>query len=67
VLGEHEDLVPRPLIDAYALAAERAGDSVRVVIIPRAGHFEIASPRTPAWALLEAAIRSLSDCRLPEP
>ena len=67
VIGEHEDFVPRPLIDAYALAAERAGDSVRVVIIPRAGHIEIASPRTPAWALVAAAIRSLLDDRLPEP
>jgi acetyl esterase/lipase len=61
VIGEHEEFVPRPLVEAYAQAATRAGDRVRVVIIPRAGHFEIASPRSPAWPVVEAAIRSLLD------
>jgi acetyl esterase/lipase len=67
VIGEHEDFVPQPLVESYAQAAQRAGDSVRLVMVPRAGHFEIASPRTAAWPLLEAAIRSLLDGRLPEP
>lgn len=67
VIGEHEDFVPRPLAEAYARAAERSGDSVRLVIIPGAGHFEIASPRTAAWPRVQAAIRSLLDGRLPEP
>lgn len=66
VIGEHEDFVPRPLVEAYAQAAARAGDPVRVVTIPRVGHFEIASPRTEAWPLVQAAIRSLLDGRLPE-
>jgi acetyl esterase/lipase len=66
VIGEHEDFVPRPLAEAYAQAATRAGDPVRLVIIPGVGHFEIASPRAAAWPLVEAAIRSLLDGRLPE-
>lgn len=66
VIGEHEDFVPRPLVEAYAQAAARAGDPVRLVTIPSVGHFEIASPRTAAWPLVEAAIRSLLDGRLPE-
>jgi acetyl esterase/lipase len=66
VIGEHEDYVPQPLAEAYAQAAARAGDPVQLVIIPRVGHFEIASPRTAAWPLVEAAIRSLLDGRLPE-
>jgi len=67
VIGEHEDFVPRPLVKAYAQAAARAGDSVRVVTIPHAGHFEIASPRTAAWPAIEGAIRVLLDGHLPEP
>ena len=67
LIGEHEDFVPRPLVESYAQAAQRAGDSVRLVVIPRAGHFEIASPRTAAWPLLQAAIRSLLDGRVPKP
>ena len=61
-----QDFVPRPLVEAYAQAAKRSGDSVRIVVIPRAGHFEIASPGTAAWPRVQAAIRSLLDGRLPE-
>lgn len=66
LIGEHEDFVPPPVVEAYAQTAARAGDPVRLVTIPRAGHFEIASPHTEAWPLVEASIRSLLDGRLPE-
>jgi acetyl esterase/lipase len=65
VLGAHEDFVPLPLAQAYTRAATRAGDSVRLVVIPAVGHFEIASPRTSAWPDVAAAIRALLDGRLP--
>jgi acetyl esterase/lipase len=67
VIGEHEEFVPRPLVEAYAQAAERDGDRVRLVVIPNAGHFEIASPRSSAWPTVESSMRSLLDGRLPEP
>jgi acetyl esterase/lipase len=65
LMGEHEDFVPRPLAEAYARAAAQAGDSIRLVIIPRVGHFEIASPRATIWPRVEGAIRSMLDGRLP--
>jgi acetyl esterase/lipase len=65
VLGEFEDYVPLPVAQAYARAAAQAGDSVRLVVIPGAGHFEIASPRAFTWPGVESAIRSLLDGRLP--
>ena len=65
VIGDHEDFVPRPFVEAYAAAAARAGDSVRIITIRRAGHFELASPRSTAWPPVEAAIRSLLDGHLP--
>lgn len=67
VIGEHEEFVPRPLVEAYARAATAAGDSVRVEIIAGVGHFEIASPRASPWPAVEGAIRSLLDGRLPSP
>jgi acetyl esterase/lipase len=66
VLGEHEDFVPLPIAQAYARAATQAGDSLRLVVIPGVGHFEIASPRTSTWRLVESAIRALLDGRLPQ-
>ena len=59
VLGTQEEFVPLPFIEAYAKAARGAGDSVRVVVIPGAGHFEIANPHSGAWPVVESAIRSL--------
>jgi acetyl esterase/lipase len=63
VAGTHEDFVPLPLMKTYAEAARRAGDSVRLVVIPNAGHFEIASPRSPAWGRVESAIRTLLEVK----
>lgn len=65
VLGTYEEFVPMPLMRAYADAARAAGDSVRVVLVPGAGHFEIASPRSFAWPAVNRAIRALLDGRLP--
>lgn len=65
VIGEHEDFVPRPLAEAYAQAAARAGDPVRLIVIPRVGHFEIASPRASPWPQVESAIRALLNGKLP--
>ena len=65
VLGSHEDYVPRPLVDAYVQAATQAGDQVRRILIPGAGHFEIASPRSFTWPQINAAIQSLLDGKLP--
>jgi acetyl esterase/lipase len=67
IIGEHEDFVPRPLIDAYASAAARAGDSVRVIIAPGVGHFEIASPKASPWPAVESSIRALLEGKLPPP
>jgi acetyl esterase/lipase len=65
VLGTYEEFVPMTLVRAYADAARRAGDSVRVVHVRGAGHFEIASPRSYAWPPVIRAISALLDGRLP--
>jgi acetyl esterase/lipase len=65
VVGAHEEFVPLPLAEAYAQAALRAGDPVRLIVIPGVGHFEIASPRASTWPQVESAIGSLLDGTLP--
>jgi acetyl esterase/lipase len=65
VVGTYEEFVPMPLVRSYADAARRAGDSVRVILVPSAGHFEIASPRSFAWPPVRRAIRALLDGHLP--
>lgn len=65
VLGEHEDFVPRQFAEAYVDAAARAGDEVRLLVIPGVGHFEPASPRAATWPQVRSAIRALLDGRLP--
>jgi pimeloyl-ACP methyl ester carboxylesterase len=64
VIGEHEDFVPRPLMEAYAAAASKTGDSVRLLVLPGADHFQIASPLAPTWSSVGALIRSLLDGNL---
>ena len=65
VLGSHDEFVPLTLFDAYVLAATQAGDQVRRILIPGAGHFEIASPLSFTWPQIKSAIRSLLDGKLP--
>ena len=65
VVGEHEDFLPRRVADTYESAAARSGDSVRLIVIPRVGHFEIASPRASTWKQVLSAIQSLVDGKLP--
>ena len=65
IIGEHEDFVPRTFAEAFVRAAVQAGDQARVIVLPGAGHFEIASPRASTWPRVRSAIRSLLDGRVP--
>jgi pimeloyl-ACP methyl ester carboxylesterase len=59
VWGQRDDIAPVSLGETYTEAAKRLGENVRLVIIPGAGHFEIASPISAAWPAVEAEILSL--------
>lgn len=65
VLAEYDSTVLRPDAESYVRAASQAGDSVRMIVIPSVGHFELASPLAASWSHVETAIRSLLDGRLP--
>ncbi|MEO8193234.1 MAG: alpha/beta hydrolase [Gemmatimonadales bacterium] len=65
LIGEHEDFVPRPIAETYVRVGVQAGDSIRLIVIPRVGHFEIASPVATTWPRVSSVIRSLLEGKLP--
>ena len=67
VLGDHEDFVPKPIAEAYVAKARTAGDSAHLILIPGAGHFEIAATTTPAWRQVRSAILVLLQMDRPQP
>jgi acetyl esterase/lipase len=59
--GSHDTTVPPALARAYAKSAEAAGDTVTVVEIPAAGHFELVAPSSSAWQAVRKAVLDLCD------
>jgi acetyl esterase/lipase len=63
VWGDHDNLRPVWLGKKYTEAATAAGDTVDLIIVPGLGHFEVASPFSPAWPKVRDAIRFLLQSR----
>jgi acetyl esterase/lipase len=59
IWGDSDDLRPLWIGQNYAKAAAASGDPVDLVIVHGAGHFEVASPFSPAWPKVRGAIDSL--------
>jgi len=56
VIGELDPIVPKIQATSFAEAALRTGDSVTVVEIPRAGHFELVNPSDAAFQTVREAV-----------
>lgn len=52
ISGELDAIIPPVFGTGYANAAVAAGDPVREIILPGAGHFELIDPAAPAWAVI---------------
>jgi pimeloyl-ACP methyl ester carboxylesterase len=59
IWGSREDYVPEQQAQDFLAAARRAGDDIQLRMVPGAGHFETASPSSPAWPVVLGAIESL--------
>ncbi|MGI8836936.1 MAG: alpha/beta hydrolase family protein [Pyrinomonadaceae bacterium] len=57
--GALDEIVPADFSKDYAAAAGKKGDSVRLTIVPNAGHFDSIAPKSSSWAAVENAVRSL--------
>ncbi len=53
VSGAQDPIVPPQFGDAYAQAAQLAGDPADVILAPGAGHFELIDPASDAWKLIK--------------
>jgi len=49
VHGTDDDNVPYEICQSYYAAATAAGDRVKLVKLPRTGHFEVIDPQMPEW------------------
>jgi pimeloyl-ACP methyl ester carboxylesterase len=59
IWSSRETFVPEQQARDFLAAARRAGDDVEQRVVPGAGHFETASPSSPAWPVVLGAIESL--------
>ena len=59
VSGALDPIVPPRFGDGYAAKARAAGDPVRAVTLPGAGHFELIDPHSSAWPRIAAAIQGM--------
>lgn len=59
IWGDRDDLRPVLAGEHHATAAAAAGDAVKLVVVPGLGHFEVASPFSPAWPKVREAVESL--------
>ena len=59
VHGGRDDIVPLDLSRAYAAAAQRAGDRVRLRELPDADHFDVIAATSPAWTVIVQEITAL--------
>jgi acetyl esterase/lipase len=63
--GSNDTTVPPALARTYAESAKAAGDTVEVVEIPGAGHFELVAPESQAWQTVRKAVLDL--CEVGQP
>jgi acetyl esterase/lipase len=56
IAGADDNLVPPVHIRTHADAAKKAGDVVEFIEVKDAGHFDLISPRSAAWADVEQAV-----------
>lgn len=59
ISGELDAIIPPAFASRYAETARAAGDRVREIVLPGAGHFELIDPAAPAWAVIVADIERL--------
>lgn len=57
--GEDDRIVPPGMVRDYAEAARKRGDDPGVILIPKAGHFEIVDPESSAWPVVRNEILKL--------
>ena len=61
--GEDDDIVPLSISQRYLAAAYAAGDTVSLVAVPKAGHFDLIDPESAAWPKVAAGFKAMFGIR----
>lgn len=59
ITGKYDRAVPPEYGRAYAEAARKSGDTVRLIIVDRAAHHEYNAPQAVTWPVIKSAVFSL--------
>ena len=59
VHGVEDKIVPVAFSKDYEIAAHKAGDNVRTMVVEKAGHFELIAPGSSAWKTVETTVMEL--------
>ena len=60
IVGDADFIMPESARNAYVELARRAGDTIDLIVVPDAGHFEIIAPIGKAWPLVRDGILELT-------
>jgi len=59
VQGSSDNIIPLEMAKEYADAAKKKGDDAKLVVIEKAGHFEVVDPKSFAWEAVKAEAMAL--------
>lgn len=59
VQGEADNIIPMAMATDYVQATKKKNDRAELIVIEKAGHFEIVDPKSAAWPSVQQAVLSL--------
>jgi acetyl esterase/lipase len=59
VQGSSDSIIPLAMAEDYAGAAKQKGDDAKLVMIEKAGHFEVVDPKSFAWDVVRGEVLAL--------
>ncbi|MBI3426748.1 MAG: alpha/beta hydrolase [Acidobacteria bacterium] len=59
VQGDSDRIIPTAMATEYVERAKQKGDDVRLLLIEKAGHFELVDPQAAAWAQVKETVLGL--------
>ena len=65
VQGSSDPIIPLEMAKDYAEAAKKKGDDAKLVVIEKAGHFEVVDPKSFAWEAVRNEVLALLKTNFP--
>jgi len=65
VQGDSDNIIPLAMAKDYAGAAKKKGDDAKLVVIEKAGHFELVDPKSFAWEVVRDEVLALLKMSVP--